>query len=89
LLRGVGGIRRAGSVHAEVFDGIAFSDFGGYDTWESVAPSQTNDGIKVVLAMIKAHKGGTPNNGDVFSEGSGVAKVEWSEQSNPECGHGS
>ena len=68
-------------------NGIAFSEFRGYETWESVAPSQTNDGIKVIVAnpvMIGAYKRGIPNNGDAFPEGSMVAKIEWSKQSNPE-----
>ena len=30
-------------------NGIAFSEFRGYEAWELVAPSQTNDGIKVIL----------------------------------------
>jgi Cytochrome P460 len=68
-------------------NGIAFSEFRGYETWESVAPSQTNDGIKVIVAnpvMIQAYKKGIPNNGDAFPEGSMVAKIEWSKVSNPE-----
>jgi|SRR5579875_125038 len=68
-------------------NGIAFSEFRGYETWESVAPSQTNDGIKVILAnpvMIGAYKRGVPNNGDAFPDGSMVAKIEWSKKSNPE-----
>jgi hypothetical protein len=68
-------------------NGIAFSEFRGYETWESVAPSQTNEGIKVILAnpvMIAAYKKGIPNNGEAFPEGSVVAKIEWSKKSNPE-----
>jgi Cytochrome P460 len=68
-------------------NGIAFSEFRGYETWESVAPSRTNDGIKVILAnpvMIKAYKQGTPGHGGAFPEGSAVAKIEWSKKSNPE-----
>jgi hypothetical protein len=68
-------------------NGIAFSEFRGYEAWESVAPSQTNDGIKVILAnpvMIKAYRKGVPNNGEAFPEGSIVAKIEWSKESNPE-----
>jgi hypothetical protein len=68
-------------------NGIAFSEFRGYETWESVAPSQTSDGIKVILAnpaMIKAYRNGVPTNGDAFPEGSAVAKIEWSKKGNPE-----
>lgn len=68
-------------------NGIAFSEFRGYETWESVAPSETKDGIKVILAnpvMIEAYKNGAPSNGDAFPEGSVVAKIEWSKESDPE-----
>jgi hypothetical protein len=68
-------------------NGIAFSEFRGYESWESVAPSQTDGGIKVIVAnpvMIQAYKKGIPNNGDAFPEGSIVAKIEWSKKSNPE-----
>jgi hypothetical protein len=68
-------------------NGIAFSEFRNYEKWESVAPSQTNDGIKIILAnplMIQAYKRGVPNNGDAFPDGAAVAKIEWSKVSNPE-----
>jgi len=31
-------------------NGIAFSEFRGYDTWQPVAPSQADDGLKVIVA---------------------------------------
>jgi hypothetical protein len=68
-------------------NGIALAEFRGYETWECVAPSQTNDGIKVILAnpvMIDAWRNGPPNNGEGFPEGSVVAKIEWSKAANPE-----
>ena len=66
-------------------NGIGFSEFRSYESWESVAPSQTNDEITVILAnptIIKACKKGAPNNGEAFPEGSVVAKIEWSKVSN-------
>jgi hypothetical protein len=30
-------------------NGIAFSEFRGYDTWQDVAVSQTENGIKAIL----------------------------------------
>ena len=68
-------------------NGIAFSEVRRLRDLGDVAPSQTNDGIKVILAnpvMIKAHKQGVPNNGEALPEGSVVAKIEWSKKSNPE-----
>jgi hypothetical protein len=44
-------------------NGIAFSEFQGYETWQSVAPSQTEDGLKVILGnavAIDAYKKGIP-----------------------------
>jgi hypothetical protein len=31
-------------------NGIAFSEFCGYETWQYVAPSQTNDQMKIIAA---------------------------------------
>jgi hypothetical protein len=68
-------------------DGLAFADFKGYDGWETVATSATEDSIKVILAnpaMIAAYKAGIPGNGKPFPEGSKVAKIEWAKVKNPE-----
>jgi hypothetical protein len=34
----------------QVPNGLAFSDFRGYENWEDVAVSQTENGIKVIVA---------------------------------------
>jgi hypothetical protein len=68
-------------------DGLAFSDFRGYDGWQTVATSATEDSIKVILAnptMIAAYKSGIPGNGKPFPEGSKVAKIEWAKVKNAE-----
>ncbi len=67
-------------------EGLAFSDFKGYDTWQTVAVSATENSIKVIVAnpaMIAAYKEGIPGNGKPFPEGSKVAKIEWVKQKNP------
>ena len=67
-------------------DGIAFSEFRGYETLQDVAVSQTDDGIKAILGnpvMIKAYKEGIPGNGKPFPEGSMIAKIEWFKKTNP------
>jgi cytochrome P460 len=64
-------------------NGIAFSEFKGYETWQTVAPSQTDDGLKAILGnttMINAYKEGIPGNGKPFPEGSMIAKIEWSKK---------
>jgi len=50
----------------KVPDGLAFSEFRGYDSWQTIAPSQTEDGVKAILGnsvMINAYKAGIPGNG--------------------------
>ena len=67
-------------------NGVAFSEFRGYETWQTVAPSQTNDGIKAILAnpaMINAYKAGIPENGKMFPDGSKIVKIEWARTPNP------
>ncbi|HTT96625.1 MAG TPA: cytochrome P460 family protein [Rhizomicrobium sp.] len=68
-------------------DGLALADFKGYDGWQAVATSATENSIKVILAnptMIAAYKSGIPGNGKPFPEGSKVAKIEWAKVKNPE-----
>jgi hypothetical protein len=61
-------------------DGLAFSEFEGYDTWQDVAVSSTEDSVKAILAnpaMIAAYKDGIPGNGKPFPEGAKAVKIEW------------
>jgi hypothetical protein len=56
-------------------NGLAFSDFRGYDTWQDVAVSQTENGLKVIAgndAMINAYRSGIPGNGKLFPDGSKI-----------------
>ncbi len=65
---------------------IAFSEFRGYESWEDVAVSRTDEGIKVISAnsvMIKAYKEGIPGNGKPFPDGAMIAKIEWYKKTNP------
>ena len=67
-------------------DGIAFSEFRGYDQWQDVAVSATETGIKAILAnptMIGAYKEGIPDNGRPFPDGSVIVKIEWNKAKNP------
>src|ERR1700728_4686691 len=62
--------------------GLAFSDFKGYEDWQSVGPSLTDaqNVIRLIVAnpvMINAYKQGVPGNGKPFPDGSKIAKVEW------------
>lgn len=67
-------------------NGVAFSEFRGYDTWPDVAVSTTETGIKAILGnptMINAYKEGIPDNGKPFPDGSVIVKIEWSKMKNP------
>jgi hypothetical protein len=64
----------------KVPNGLAFSEFKGFEGWQSVAVSQSGDLIEVILAnpvMIGAYKAGIPSNGKPFPDGSKIAKVHW------------
>jgi len=68
-------------------DGLAFSDIRGYETWQDVAVSQVENGLKVIAgnaAMIDAYREGIPGNGKAFPDGSKIVKIEWSQKKNPE-----
>lgn len=70
----------------KVPDGLAFSEFKGYEAWAPVAVSQTPDSLKVISAnaeMIKAYRSGLPADGKAFPEGSRAVKIEWARKPNP------
>ena len=64
----------------QVPNGLAFSEFRGYEDWQVVAVSQTEKLLKAMVAnpvMIAAYKAGIPGNGKPFPDGSKIAKIEW------------
>ena len=66
-------------------DGLAWSEFRGYETWQDVAVSQTETSLKVIAAndaMINAYRDGVPDNGKPFPDGSKITKIEWSFKKN-------
>jgi hypothetical protein len=66
-------------------NGVAFSEFKGYDSWQAIAPSQTDDGVKVITGntvIINAYRGGIPGNGKAVPDGAMMAKIEWSKKKN-------
>lgn len=70
----------------KVPNGLAFSEFRGYDTWQDVAPSATETSIKSILAnptMMNAYREGIPGNGKAFPDGSKIVKIEWAKKKNP------
>jgi hypothetical protein len=61
-------------------NGLAFSEFRGYEGWQTVAISQNEKLNAVILGnpvMIKAYQSGIPGNGKPFPDGSKMAKIHW------------
>ena len=64
----------------KVPDGLALSEFKGYETWQVIAPSETDHGIKAIVGnpvMMKAYSDGIPANGKPVPDGAMMAKIEW------------
>src|SRR5579862_4193354 len=64
----------------KVPNGLAFSEFKGYEKWEVIAVSHNGKLIAAIVAnpvMIDAYKAGIPGNGKPFPDGSKIAKIEW------------
>jgi len=61
-------------------NGLAFSEFRGYEAWQLVSISHNGDLLAATLAnplMIKAYNAGAPGNGQPFPDGSKMAKIHW------------
>jgi hypothetical protein len=64
----------------KVPNGLAFSEFKGYDGWQTISISHNGDLFAVILgnpAMIEAYKAGVPGNGKPFPDGAKMAKIHW------------
>jgi Cytochrome P460 len=69
-------------------DGVAFSDFRGYEDWSVVSSARTDEVLKVIVAnpaMIEAFKAGVPGNGQPFPEGAKIAKLQWKPKKSTEA----
>jgi len=61
-------------------NGLAFSDFRGYEGWPVIAISHNRGVVAAILGnpvMINAYKAGIPGNGKPFPDGAKMAKVHW------------
>jgi hypothetical protein len=64
----------------QVPNGLAFSEFRGYESWPVIAISANGGLIAVITgnsAMIDAFKEGVPGNGKPFPDGAKMAKIHW------------
>ena len=74
----------------KVPNGLAFSEFRGYEDWKVVAVShaESMNMIEVIVAnpvMIDAYQAGVPGNGKPFPEGSKMAKIHWNAKKSAEA----
>ena len=72
----------------QVPGGLSFSEFRGYEDWQTVAVSQTEVAINVILAnpvMIDAYRAGVPASGKPFPDGSKMAKISWNPKKSAEA----
>jgi Cytochrome P460 len=64
----------------QVPNGLAFSEFRGYETWQVISVSQDGGLLAMILgnpAMIDAYRAGIPGNGMAFPDGAKMAKVHF------------
>lgn len=69
-------------------DGVAFSDFRGYEDWAVVSSARTDEVLKAIVAnpaMIEAYKAGIPGNGKPFPDGAMIAKLQWKPKKSTEA----
>src|SRR5712692_6096623 len=69
----------------KVPNGLAFSEFKGYERWQTISISHNGEMLAVILgnpAMIDAYKAGVPGNGKPFPDGAKMAKIHWNPKKN-------
>jgi mono/diheme cytochrome c family protein len=66
-------------------NGLAFSEFTGYEGWPVIAVSHNGNTLAAILGnpvMISAYKAGYPGNGKPFPDGAKMVKVHWNAKVN-------
>jgi len=69
----------------KVPNGLAFSEFKGYEGWQTISISHNGELLAVILgnpAMMDARKAGIPGNGKPFPDGAKMAKIHWNAKKN-------
>jgi Cytochrome P460 len=60
--------------------GLAFSEFRGFESWQAVSVSHTENATALILGnplMIAAYQAGIPGNGKPVPDGAKMAKIHW------------
>ena len=66
-------------------NGVAFSEFKGYESWQVISVSHNGSTLAAILGnpvMINAYKAGIPGNGKPFPDGAKMVKVHWNAKVN-------
>jgi Cytochrome P460 len=69
----------------QVPNGLAFSEFRGYESWQVISISHNGGLLAAILGnpvMIDAYLAGVPGNGQPFPDGAKMAKVHWNPKTN-------
>jgi hypothetical protein len=72
----------------QVPNGLAFAEFKGYEDWQAVSVSLSEEAFALILAnpiMIEAYRAGAPGNGKPFPDGSKMAKIHWKPETSAEA----
>jgi len=80
-LMGAGALSAQDKYSVKVPNGLAFSEFRGYEGWQLVSISEDGPLIAAILAnpaMVDAYRAGVPGNGKPFPDGAKMAKIHWS-----------
>jgi hypothetical protein len=80
VLVGAGAMSTQDMYTLQVPNGLAFSEFRGFEAWQTVAVSQNGELIEVIVgnpAMINAYQTGLPAIGKHFPDGVKMAKIHW------------
>src|SRR5258708_50979 len=67
----------------QVPNGLAFSEFRGYEDWPVIAISENGGKIAAIVGnpvMIDAYKEGVPGNGKPFPDGATMANIHWNQK---------
>jgi Cytochrome P460 len=80
--------KRQDKYTVKVPNGLAFSEFKGFEDWPAIAVSQAGDLIEVIVGnprIIAAYRAGVPGNGKSFPDGSKMAKIHWKAKKSAEA----
>lgn len=74
-----------GKYAVKVPGGLAFSEFKGYEAWQTISISRNDTVVASILGnplMIEAYRAGIPANGKPVPDGAKMAKVHWTPRPN-------